>query len=66
LISILESLNEVSILILFIVAIILERSLGKKKKRGLLSRSETILYIVTSATTLVYIVSYILLYVGTR
>jgi hypothetical protein len=66
LISILESLNEVSILILFIVAIILERSLRKKKKRGLLSRSETILYIVTSATTLVYIVSYILLYIGTR
>jgi len=35
LISVLESLNEVSILILFIVAIILERSLRKKKKRGL-------------------------------
>ena len=66
LISVLESLNEVSILILFIVGIILQRSFRKKKKRGLLSRSETILYIVTSATALVYIVSYILLYVGTR
>lgn len=41
---------------IIIVAIILEKSLRKKKKQGLLSRSETILYIV----------SYILLYIGTR